>query len=71
MNGGREHSDPKTGLCATCRHRRVVRSAKGSVFTLCERAFAEPHRFVKYPRLPVVRCDGFEATSGAPDGEKA
>jgi hypothetical protein len=59
-----------TGLCATCRHSRVVRSAKGSVFTLCERSFAEPTRFAKYPRLPVVRCDGFEARESQPEDEK-
>jgi len=70
VNGGREHSDPETGLCATCRHRRVVRSAKGSVFTLCERSFAEPTRFVKYPRLPVLRCDGFEPREGPRTREK-
>lgn len=70
MNGGREHSDPKTGLCASCRHKRVVRSAKGSVFTLCERSFAEPHRFAKYPRLPVIRCDGFEERERPLEGEK-
>jgi hypothetical protein len=48
----------------------VVRSAKGSVFTLCERSFAEPTRFAKYPRLPVVRCDGFEARESQPEDEK-
>jgi len=48
----------------------VVRSAKGSVFTLCERSFAEPARFVKYPRLPVMRCDGFEALESQPKDEK-
>jgi hypothetical protein len=47
-------STPPPGLCAECRHRRVVRSKKGSVFTLCEHP-ALP----KYPALPVMRCDGF------------
>jgi hypothetical protein len=70
VNGGRERFDNFCGLCATCRHRRIVRSAKGSDFTLCERSFAEPARFAKYPRLPVLRCDGHETLmSGA--GEKA
>jgi hypothetical protein len=49
----------------------VVRSAKGSVFTLCERSFAEPTHFVKYPRLPVLRCSGFEARENQPDDEKS
>ena len=58
--GDRAHPDPTRGLCATCRYARQVRSAKGSVFSLCERAQAEPSRFVKYPRLPVLHCSGFE-----------
>jgi hypothetical protein len=70
MNGGRERSDNYRGWCATCRHRRAVRTTRGSEFTLCERSFAEPARFAKYPRLPVVRCNGFEAALGPREGEK-
>jgi hypothetical protein len=51
--------DPVAGLCATCRHSRVVTSGRGSVFRLCERSRTDP-RFPRYPRLPVVRCDGYE-----------
>jgi hypothetical protein len=47
------------GLCATCRHARRVASARGSVFSLCARSADDP-RFAKYPRLPVLRCAGFE-----------
>jgi hypothetical protein len=50
----------RIGLCASCRHARRIVSAKGSTFWLCERAVNEPERFAKYPRLPVVRCSGFE-----------
>ena len=39
----------------------MIVSAKQSEFWLCERATREPDRFVKYPRLPVLRCAGFEA----------
>jgi hypothetical protein len=53
--------DPRAGLCATCRHSRVVTSKRGSEFRLCERSRTEP-RFPRYPALPVLRCGGFEAT---------
>jgi len=48
------------GLCETCRHARIVRSARGSVFVRCGLA-ASDARFAKYPRLPVARCDGYAA----------
>jgi hypothetical protein len=46
------------GLCAACRHARPVASARGSTFVRCDLGATDP-RFPKYPRLPVVRCDGF------------
>lgn len=52
-------ADAPEGLCATCRHSRVVTSGRGSVFRLCERSRTDP-RFPRYPRLPVVHCDGYE-----------
>ena len=51
------------GLCETCRHCRVIRSDRGSEFYLCERSFTEPE-YAKYPRLPVLRCAGYEAKEG-------
>ncbi len=50
------------GLCATCRHVRVVGNQHGSTFYLCRLSETDP-RFPKYPRLPVLRCSGFEAIS--------
>jgi len=50
-------AEPPAGLCATCRHARRVESARGSVFTRCALAETDP-RFPKYPRLPVLRCEG-------------
>jgi len=47
------------GLCASCIWTRIVESAKGSVFFFCEMSKQDP-TFPKYPRLPVVRCRGFE-----------
>jgi hypothetical protein len=47
------------GLCADCQHARRVESARGSVFFLCELSLSDPH-FPKYPRLPVLACQGYE-----------
>jgi len=46
------------GLCAECAHRRGITSGRGSTFVLCGKSADDP-RFPRYPRLPVVRCDGF------------
>jgi hypothetical protein len=48
------------GLCATCVHVRVVESAKGSQFVLCELSKTDA-RFPKYPRLPVLVCVGYSS----------
>jgi hypothetical protein len=50
---------PPAGLCDSCRHQRVIRNTRGSSFSLCERSKAEPE-FPRYPRLPVVKCRGYE-----------
>ena len=50
---------PDPGLCGVCVHARHIESPHGSVFYLCELSF-EDLRFAKYPRLPVLTCDGFE-----------
>ncbi len=47
------------GLCADCQFVRLVRSERGSVFYQCGKSF-EDARFVKYPRLPVLQCPGYE-----------
>jgi hypothetical protein len=49
----------KIGLCADCRHMRIIKSDRGSVFYRCERSDSDP-AFPKYPRLPVVQCRGYE-----------
>lgn len=53
--------DPRAGLCAVCAYCQSIRSARGSVFFLCRRAENDP-QYNRYPRLPVVRCDGFAGT---------
>ena len=47
------------GLCDACAWQRLVRTGRGSVFTLCLRHRDDP-RFAKYPPVPVARCPGFE-----------
>ncbi len=58
------------GLCAQCRHSRVIRSDRGSVFYLCERALTDP-AYPKYPRLPVLMCRGYELMPPAPPSPAA
>lgn len=50
--------EPTAGLCESCRHRREVRSRRGSVFIYCMQS-EQDRRFPKYPMLPVLRCDGY------------
>ncbi len=47
------------GLCADCLHSRRIESERGSVFILCNLSQSDP-RFRKYPRLPVLSCDGYK-----------
>ena len=54
------------GLCERCTHVRRVESRRGSVFLLCGLSATDP-RFPKYPRLPVLRCAGFEIRREASD----
>jgi hypothetical protein len=47
------------GLCDSCVHQQLVRTTRGSTFSLCKRSKTEPE-YPKYPRLPVLRCTGHE-----------
>ena len=49
----------KAGLCDTCTHQKIVKSGRGSVFSMCL-LHKTDDRFPKYPRLPVERCPGYE-----------
>jgi hypothetical protein len=55
------------GLCRSCRWMRIVESGRGSRFYLCGRSRFDD-RFARYPRLPVLRCVGYEPRL-APTGE--
>jgi hypothetical protein len=60
-----ELRDP-IGLCATCRHARIVQSSRGSTFYRCLLAETDS-RFAKYPRLPVLRCAGYALAEDSTD----
>ena len=48
------------GLCPTCTHCRIIDSAKGSRFYLCQLGVDKQAGFPKYPHVPVLRCHGFK-----------
>jgi hypothetical protein len=48
-----------TGLCSTCIHAKEMRNDRGSVFLLCLLSRSDT-RYAKYPRLPRLRCEGYE-----------
>jgi len=48
----------RIGLCKTCGYCRVIKNDHGSTFYLCRLAESDA-RFPKYPRLPVLQCDGY------------
>jgi hypothetical protein len=47
------------GLCEQCRHVRVLKNDRGSIFIQCLLGLSDP-TYPKYPRLPMVSCQGFE-----------
>jgi hypothetical protein len=49
----------KAGLCDSCKHQKIVKSGRGSVFSMCL-LHRTDERFAKYPRIPVERCQGYE-----------
>ena len=50
---------PLAGLCDGCEHQQIVRNTRGSAFSLCTRSREDPS-YPRYPRIPVLACDGFE-----------
>jgi hypothetical protein len=51
-------ANPRLGLCADCLYARLIESAKGSQFLLCQLSQSDPS-FPKYPRLPILTCAGY------------
>jgi hypothetical protein len=52
------------GLCARCRYLRLLRG-RHRTFVRCARAETDP-RFPRYPRLPVIACEGFDDPRAGP-----
>ena len=48
-----------SGLCALCKHVKLVAAAHDNVYILCGLHKTNP-QFEKYPRLPVFKCSGYE-----------
>ena len=60
---------PPAGLCDACRHLKRLASSRGSTFYLC--LLSEQNAaFPRYPRLPVLRCGGFEKAEKADEGQR-
>lgn len=51
--------EKRVGLCFRCGQARRVQSDRGSVYFRCLRSRTDP-RYSPYPRLPVLRCAGYE-----------
>ena len=56
------------GLCAHCKHVRIIRSDRGSIFYLCRQSATDPV-YPQYPRLPVLSCRGHEAREDGADAK--
>jgi hypothetical protein len=59
---------PDPGLCASCRHHRIVETRRGSRFWLCALSRVDP-AFPRYPRLPVLACRGYAQGEPPADGD--
>jgi hypothetical protein len=53
------HGSTDAGLCDSCVHQQLVPNTRGSVFSLCRRSRTDA-RYVRYPRIPVLACPGYE-----------
>jgi hypothetical protein len=49
-----------TSLCESCDHQQLVPNTRGSIFSLCRRSRSDPENYVRYPRLPMLQCPGYE-----------
>jgi hypothetical protein len=59
MPNAEQAARQKSGLCADCENAQKIRSDRGAEFILCKLSATDPN-FAKYPRLPVLQCDGFK-----------
>jgi len=52
------HVRENAGLCGSCLHAVLRPTRRDTVYLRCALAGTDA-RYAKYPRLPVVRCDGY------------
>ena len=52
----------RPGLCLDCRYAKINETRRGTAYLRCLRS-AWDVRLVRYPRLPVTDCVGFEAVN--------
>lgn len=52
------------GICGGCAYAKLTVTKRGTAYLRCTRA-AWDTRLVKYPRLPVRSCVGYEQRQGA------
>ena len=52
----------RPGLCLDCRYAKINQTRRGTAYLRCLRS-AWDVRLVRYPRLPVTDCVGFEAVN--------
>jgi len=57
--GARPTPGAEPGLCGACRHAKLNETRRGTTYLRCTRAEWDAG-LVRYPRLPVVQCAGFE-----------
>jgi hypothetical protein len=50
---------PPAGLCDDCAHQKLIRTGRGSEFSMCLRSKSDP-AYPKYPRVPVRACPGYQ-----------
>lgn len=55
-----------SGLCDSCLLQRIVRTGRGSEFSMCLRHRDDP-RYPKYPRIPVGACPGYVPRAERPE----
>jgi hypothetical protein len=53
---------PRFGLCDRCTHQKLIKSGRGSLFSMCQVGLRDPD-WPKYPPMPVLRCPRFDASS--------
>jgi hypothetical protein len=58
--------ETRFGLCDVCVHQRVIRSGRGSLFSMCEIGLEDPD-WPKYPPMPVLRCPRYDGRVASTD----